>query len=201
MLKQMRIPIILVAFSLAAGMLVGAGQADNFPFPVDLIEWANLDEGFIEGVEELEMFRFYSIGGVGYVFFHNLRSILIATFLGIFTFGVFGELILLLPFGLIGYFMATVTRAGLSPWTFFNAFILPHGILEIPALILAGAAILRLGATLATPANGETIGSAWLKSLADWARTMVAWVLPLLLGAAFLEMYLTPRVALWLFGN
>lgn len=201
LLGQMRIPIILVALGLVAGMLVGAGQADVFPFPVDLIQWTNLDQGFIEGVEELEMFRFYSIGGVGYVLFHNLRSILLATFLGIFTFGVLGELILILPFGLIGYLMATVARAGLSPWTFFNAFILPHGVLEIPALVLAGAAILRLGATLATPANGETIGSAWLKAFADWTRTMVAWVIPLLLGAAILEIFLTPRVALWLFGN
>jgi uncharacterized membrane protein SpoIIM required for sporulation len=78
---------------------------------------------------------------------------------------------------------------------------LPHGILEIPAILLVGAAILRLGGTLTTPARGKTIGEAWLFALADWTRVTVALVLPLLLGAAALEVLVTPRLALMVLGN
>lgn len=68
-------------------------------------------------------------------------------------------------------------------------------------MILAGAAILNLGATLATPARGKTIGEAWLSALAKWAQVMVGLVMPLLLGAAVLEVFVTPQVALWLLGK
>ncbi len=78
---------------------------------------------------------------------------------------------------------------------------LPHGVLEIPAIIIAGAAILRLGATLAAPARDQTIGEAWLAAFADWTRVMVALVLPLLMGAAFLEVFVTPHVVAYIFGG
>jgi uncharacterized membrane protein SpoIIM required for sporulation len=73
--------------------------------------------------------------------------------------------------------------------------------LEIPALALAGAAILRIGATLAAPAEHMTIGEAWLRAVADWAKILLGLVLPLLLGAAAIEVLLTPRLAVLLLGN
>jgi uncharacterized membrane protein SpoIIM required for sporulation len=90
---------------------------------------------------------------------------------------------------------------GISPGVFLAAFILPHGILEIPAVVLAGGAILRLGATLTTPAKGQAMSEALLRSLADWARVMIALVIPIFFFAAVLEMYLTPRVVLHFLGS
>jgi uncharacterized membrane protein SpoIIM required for sporulation len=58
-----------------------------------------------------------------------------------------------------------------------------------------------MGATLAAPSKNKTIGEAWLYALADWSRVMVAIVLPLLLAAAALEVFITPRVAIIIFGN
>jgi len=97
--------------------------------------------------------------------------------------------------------MANFATAGLSPGLFLSAFVLPHGILEIPAMILAGAAILRLGAALATPLPGQTIGESVVQAAAKWARIIVGLVLPILLGAAVLEVYLTPRLAVLLLGS
>jgi hypothetical protein len=51
------------------------------------------------------------------------------------------------------------------------------------------------------PAHGKTIGESWLAALADWAKIMVGLVVPLFLGAAFLEVFVTPRVAIWLLGG
>jgi uncharacterized membrane protein SpoIIM required for sporulation len=112
-----------------------------------------------------------------------------------------GLIILMLPFILIGYFTVTAFRAGFPPVMFLTAFILPHGILEIPAIALAGASILRLGATLSAPADGQTIGEALLSSLADWAKIILVFVIPMLLGAAILEIFVTPGIALKIFGN
>jgi uncharacterized membrane protein SpoIIM required for sporulation len=45
------------------------------------------------------------------------------------------------------------------------------------------------------------MGEAFLGGMVDWAKVMVGIVLPLLLGAAILEVLVTPRVAMWIFGG
>jgi uncharacterized membrane protein SpoIIM required for sporulation/ABC-type transport system involved in multi-copper enzyme maturation permease subunit len=197
-LSKLRIPIVMMAFGLAAGVWLGAGQARVFPLPTSLLNVHGVDKGFIEGLENI---RFFSAGNIGLVWLHNLRTVLLATVIGIFSFGVLGMIILALPMAIIGYLMANMATIGLSPLTLFSTLVLPHGVLEIPAIILTGAAILQLGATLAAPAPGKTIGEAWLRSLADWARVMVGLVVPLFLGAAVLEVLVTPRLAALVLGG
>ena len=197
-LQPLRLPVILTSLMLLLGLYVGTTQARVFPLPLHMLRWENLNQGFVQG---LEGFRFFSAGGVGLVWFQNIRAILLATLLGIFTFGVLGMLVVMLPFAIIGYFMANLAGAGLPPLTFLAAFVLPHGIVEVPAILLAGAAILRLGATLAAPSPGHTVGEAWLQALGEWARVFVGLVIPLLLIAASLEVLVTPRVALWILGQ
>jgi uncharacterized membrane protein SpoIIM required for sporulation/ABC-type transport system involved in multi-copper enzyme maturation permease subunit len=197
-LRKMRLPAVIMTFALVAATLIGAQQANVFVLPPELLNWENLDRGSLQGLERIQLF---SASGIGTVWLHNLRAIALATVLGIFSFGILGVLVLMVPFFLIGYFMASLASAGLPVTTFSLAVVLPHGILEIPAIILAGAAILHLGATLATPAQGKTIGEAWIAALADWAKIMLSVVLPLLLGAAVLEILVTPRIAIWLLGG
>jgi uncharacterized membrane protein SpoIIM required for sporulation len=194
----MWLSVLAMLLVLAGCWLVGARMAEQFVVPPELLNLANLNQGFIEGLETV---RFYSVNGVGMIWLHNLRAIVLATLFGVFSFGVLGVLVLMLPIMLIGFFSATVATAGISPVLFVSAFVLPHGSLEIPAMVLAGAAILKMGATLATPAHNQTIGEAWLRSLADWAKIMVGLVLPLLLGAALLEVFLTPRMIVLLLGG
>jgi uncharacterized membrane protein SpoIIM required for sporulation len=197
-LKRLITPIIIITLTLLVATIIGATQASRFAIPVEVLNLDNLGEGFFEGLDEM---RFFSIGSIWTIWIHNLRVIALATLLGLFSFGVLGLVVLMAPMMIIGYFAATVASAGISPLLFFTAFVLPHGVLEISAIILAGAAILRMGATLAAPSHRKTIGEAWLHTLADWSRVMVALVLPLLLAAAALEVFITPRVAIIIFGN
>ncbi|MCK5430564.1 MAG: stage II sporulation protein M, partial [Anaerolineales bacterium] len=150
-LRQMYKPILIVTLTLLAGVWIGTRQASIFVLPPETLNLQNIDQGFLEGLDSIP---FFSAAGIGTIWWHNLRVILLATVLGIFSFGVLAAIILMLPFILIGYFMASVAGIGLHPLTFLVALVLPHGLLEIPAIILAGAAILRLGATLAAPASG-----------------------------------------------
>jgi uncharacterized membrane protein SpoIIM required for sporulation len=197
-LRKMALPVVIMTLALGAALLIGASQAKVFVLPAELLNWSNLDQGFLQGLESM---RFFSVSGVGTVWLHNLRAIALATLFGVFSFGVLGVLVLMLPFIIIGYFMASMSSTGLPVTTFLAAMVLPHGILEIPAIILAGGAILRLGATLATPSHGQTVGESLLNALADWFRVMIGLVLPLLLGAAILEVFLTPRIVTLVMGG
>lgn len=197
-LKRIRIPLILMTLVLFAAMLTGAGYASTYTLPIELFNTSNLGENFLQG---LEVLRFFSLEGVSWVWFHNLRAISLATLFGIFSFGVLGVVILLTPLAMVGYFSAIVAQTGVSPVLFITGFVLPHGILEIPAIILAGAAILHMGATLIAPSNQHTIGEIWLRGFADWVKIMLALVIPLLLGAAALEVFVTPTIAMILLGR
>lgn len=197
-LRDMRLPILASAIALGIGWAAGISLARQFQLPTELISFSKLENGFVEG---LEVMRFYSPVGVGTVWLHNLRAVMIATLLGVFSFGVLGLIILMLPMTIIGYVAANVALAGSSPLPFLAALVLPHGIFEIPAIVLAMAAILNLGATLTAPADGKTIGEAWLLAAAKWARMMIAVVLPLFLLAALVEVYITPQVAVLILGK
>jgi uncharacterized membrane protein SpoIIM required for sporulation len=199
--KELKWALLLVLIISVGAVLVGTTQAEIFSIPAGVLDWENLEEGLVTGVEELGPIRFFSVEGLGLIFFHNLRAVALDSLLGIFSFGVMGIIALILPFGLIGYISAVAAQTGLSPWTFLAGFILPHGIVEIPAILLTGALIVRMGLTLVTPQENRTIGEAWIRTLADWARLILFLVIPLLLAAAFLEVFVTPRVALAIFGG
>lgn len=191
-------PILIMTLALLIGVWIGAREAKVFVFPPEALNLQHLDQGFLEGLDAIS---FFSVAGVGTVWWHNLRVILLASVLGIFSFGVLAVIILMLPFILIGYFMTSVAGIGIPPLSFLAAMVLPHGLLEVPAIILAGAAILRLGATLAAPAHGRTMGEAWLHSMSDWTKIMLGLVIPLLFGAAAIEVFITPRIAIWILGR
>ena len=200
-LKSLKWSILLAFIFILAGALVGNSQAEVFSIPADLLDWENLEEGLVSGIEEIGPIRFFSIQGAGMILFHNLRAITLASLLGIFSFGVLGIIALIFPFSIIGYFTAVAGQTGLPPWKFLLGFVVPHGIFEIPAIILAGALIIRLGLILVTPNEEYTIGEAWIRTLADWTRIMILVIIPLLLAAAFIEVYITPLVALNIFSQ
>ena len=200
--RRLGLPILVMGISVIAGYLLGVRLADIYVIPAELLDIDAIRGGFIRGVEGFDTIRFFSFSSIGTVWVHNLRAIILAALLGIFSFGVLGIVVLMLPFTLIGYFVATIANTGMvTPLTFLSAFILPHGIVEIPAIIISGAAILRMGATLATPAPGHTIGEALLLAFANWARIIIGLIMPLFLLSAIVEVFITPQVVTLLLGN
>lgn len=195
-LRKHRLPILATIAILAVSAWVGSTQADIFVIPSQVISADSVDPAKLTGIERIELF---STKGLWIIFNHNLRVILAATLLGVFSFGVLGILVVMLPFMMIGYLMATMINAGMPGWKFLAAFILPHGIFEVPAVLLAAAVIFRLGAGLAGPAmSGRSIGEGLLRALADWLKMMLGFIIPLLLAAAAMEALVTPKIAVWL---
>jgi uncharacterized membrane protein SpoIIM required for sporulation len=128
----------------------------------------------------------------------NVRALLLASIFGVFTFGIVGQLILMLSIGIVGYFAGNLALAGQEVGRLLTALVLPHATLEIPAAILMGAAILQLGMIFMSPTRGRTLGESWIAAFAEWARISIGLVIPLLIGAALLETFVTPQIALLL---
>lgn len=196
--RRIRGPLAIMAGAMLAAALLGWRYAGQFTIPPELINLHSLSSDF---AARLRQFGLLHPAGAGWVLLINLRALALSTLLGMFSFGVLAVTALMAPLGLTGYFAGNVALAGMSPWAFLGAFILPHGLLEVPAAILAGGAILRLGASVISPSPGHSVGEWWLGALADWAKISLGLVLPLLVGAALIEVLVTPRIVMAVFGG
>jgi stage II sporulation protein M len=135
------------------------------------------------------------------VWSNNVRALLLAALLAVFSFGTLAVALLMAPLAIVFFFVAQVGRLGYDPLLFFAAFVLPHGLLELPAASIATALTVRLGATFMSPQRGMTVGEGWLWALADLVKVFVALVLPLLALAAAVEVHVTPSIVVWAFGG
>ena len=197
-LKRIRFPILITSAILLTGFFVGYKQADVFRLPAEIFQVSAFDKDWLE---ILRGFGMLTPSGVVKILWANIRALILATLFGVFTFGVLAEILLMAPLTITGYFAGSLTQAGLGASQYITALVLPHAILEVPAAILAGAAILQLGMAAISLPKGSSLGDGWTTSLAEWARISIGIVLPLLIAAAFLEVFLTPRIAVWLLSG
>lgn len=126
------------------------------------------------------------------LFFHNARTTVVFLLMGLVSFGTLGLTLFMVNFALIGGVLGAASLVGLSPLLIFAAGVLPHGLFELTAVVLATAAMLKVGALLVSPNTDKSIGETLLLSLADWLRVFVGLVVPLLAVAAVIEIYVTP---------
>ena len=148
----------------------------------------------------LDFLPVFSVSPVLLIFWQNLRVIIISFILGTISLSILGMLPQILSMGVVGY-LFSVFRANAIPVNYFLALVIPHGILEIPATIIATAVVLRSGALLATPTSEKTFGEVFISTIGEWAAITVGIVAPLLFLAASLEAWVTPGLALWIMGN
>jgi uncharacterized membrane protein SpoIIM required for sporulation/ABC-type transport system involved in multi-copper enzyme maturation permease subunit len=200
-LRRLLIPIAWMAILLVVGTYLGAIQVQRTGLPPGSFGFEKLKILDSQFLEQFRKLGFFTASNVLTIWWHNLRAVAIAVVLGIFTFGVAGVLVLMLPLMIIGFFTGAAGLIGINPLTFLAAFTMPHGVLEIPALILTGAAILHVGATFVTPSRNQTIGESLVSSVADWAKITLALVVPLFLGASILEVFLSPQLMVRLLGG
>lgn len=122
-------------------------------------------------------------------------------FAGLISFSVLGVLFYMVNIGLIGGVFAVFELLGIAPWPLFLGGVLPHGIIEIPALMIGSAAVLYLGVAIVTPQSGRSMGEVMLELLADWMKIFVGLVVPMLAVAAVIEAYITPSILLQVLGR
>ncbi|MBN1264114.1 MAG: stage II sporulation protein M [Anaerolineales bacterium] len=193
---QLRFPALIVSVFLSVALVVGIRYAAQYPLPADLMNFDGLGSGF-----ERQLASIGLIGGQGWlwVLWNNTRAILLSFITGVFTFGTAGILLLMAPLAILGYFIGNVSMMGQPVIPFLVGMVLPHAILEVPAILLGGAALLKAVVAGISPTDGRSIGETWILELAEWARVFIGIILPLVVVAAAVEIYITPKIALLIF--
>jgi uncharacterized membrane protein SpoIIM required for sporulation len=193
------IPAILRRSRLAIGVVViGFTLAERYPLPPQILQLDQVSEESFTDLPSMDWFPSFTPWGV---LTQNVRSLLAAALLAVFSFGTLAITLLMAPLAIIFFFVAQVARLGYNPLLFFAAFVLPHGLLELPAASIATALAVRMGAAFMSPAQGMTVGEGWLRAVADFIKVFVALILPLLALAAVVEIYVTPKVVIRAFGG
>jgi uncharacterized membrane protein SpoIIM required for sporulation len=196
LLLPVRLPLAVTFVGFLGALFFGYLLAHRYVFPADVqAQLASTDQ-----VQNLASVRGVLTRLPLLIFAHNLRVVALASLLGVFTFGVLGFAIFMLPWAFISYIMVQLAFAGESPWLFVLGTIAPHGVIELPALLLVAAAALRWQTTFIAPAGNRTISENWLAAAADFTRIFVGIVAPLLLLAALVEAFVTPYAVIAVYG-
>jgi uncharacterized membrane protein SpoIIM required for sporulation/ABC-type transport system involved in multi-copper enzyme maturation permease subunit len=182
--------IATVALTQVAAFAIGWAYSTQYPIPSGLIRLEVPEDAFqnIPDVGILPHFNPMSIS------WHNLRVLSLEALLGFFSFGTVAIVLLMIPMAMIGFFAGEMPLLGAHPGLFLATFILPHGIVELPAAIVATAMALRLGAVVISPPKGLTVTQGVLLALADFFKVLLFLVLPMLVLAGALEVWVTPWV-------
>jgi uncharacterized membrane protein SpoIIM required for sporulation/ABC-type transport system involved in multi-copper enzyme maturation permease subunit len=197
-LKANRLPIGVTVATLLVAFVGGWMYAVQYPLPAELMQPLRVQADFASNAPCANL-TFMPQINTPTIFMHNARTLVISTALGIASFGTLALMLLMVPVGLAGFLAAEVANAGTNPLVFLTAFILPHGIFELPAATLATAFGLRVGATIISGSKRGEAGG-FIVALADWMKVFVLIVLPLLLIGALVEANITPRIVAFFFG-
>ncbi len=208
LIQLYRLPLITVFIVITAALIGGAIVASQFPLPPEILD-ADLSElniGRGDATGELSEMR-EALRGIlpGFstlaIFFHNVRAIILSAFIAVFTFGTLPLLAIAFPMGIIGFIALEAHFLGYNPVLLLTTFILPHGILELPAAIIAYAFAVQIGAALMAPPEGMTVGEGLLLAVANFVKVFLLVCVPIFLIAAFIEANITPLTAMWFLGR
>ena len=196
-LRQLTVPLLIVAGIAAVGFWSSYGWTTrNVPRLLSAASAGDLTEMVKDARDSAGLAEIDSHMSAVNIFANNLRATSLVFLSGLVTFSVLGIAAYLLNVGLVGGVLGVFGIIGYSPCLLFAAGLLPHGIFEIPALMLASATVLRIGAVLVTPQMGKSMGQILLELLADGAKVLLGVVLPLLMVAALVEAHVTPTILL-----
>lgn len=192
--------LITVGVILAGGLGVGIWGIRHFPLPVEAFTLAEIHnlETIGSMVTQSGLLGSFSPWAI---FFNNVRALLIAAGGALISMGILALLLLTAPVAIIVYIVGQIGGMGFNPWLFLVVTVLPHGIVELPAAILATAQAMRMGdVMLSPPEEGGGINGI-LREIGHFVKLFASVVLPLLLLAAWIEARITPHLLLNFLGR
>ncbi len=197
-LRRSWLAFMVVVVGLLFSACIGYALAARYQLPPEMLQ---LEQVSVEAFTEFPAVDWLPAFTTWGVLVNNVRSLLLAALLAVFSFGTLAVALLMVPLAIVFFFVTQAAYVGYSPALFFAAFVLPHGLLELPAATIATALAVRLGAAFTSPPRGMTVSHGWLWALADFIKVFVALVLPLLVLAAAVEVHVTPYIVVWAFGG
>jgi uncharacterized membrane protein SpoIIM required for sporulation len=168
-----RLPIVVASIGFPVGAGVGflAGTTNAVPATVVQPALSSLLQASSASSPVAEVLA---------IFGHNLVAFALVALIAIFTAGLSGFALTFMPGFLVGY------AAALSSWTLALTGVLPNGLIEVPAAIVAGGLVIQIGAAAIhmEPSGGWT--ARVMAAFADYIRAL-RWLVPALALAAVLE--------------
>lgn len=197
-LRRSWLALALVVAGLLGAVWVGWDFAVRFRLPAGSLALDSITDESFTGLSTTSWLPAFTTWGV---LQNNTRSLLAAALLGTFSFGSLAVALLMAPLAVIAYVGFQAAWAEYDPFLFLLTFVMPHGVLELPAALIATGLAVRLGATFIAPPRGMTVGEGWLQALADFIKLFLAVVLPMLTVAAWIEVHITPFLVLKVYGG
>lgn len=190
-------PMGALLLALAGAAVIGVVMAQQFPFPEDLKAELN-GQNMLTNLAGLEV---YISALPLFIVSQNVRALLLQTILGIFTLGVLGVFIFMLPWGVISFIAMQFYMAGENPLQFLLGTIVPHAVVELPVLLLVGAAALRWQTITFAPPPNRSLSEIFIIRGAEFWRVFLGLGVPLLVLASLVEAYVTPQVLQLVYGG
>ena len=156
--------------------------AQNYPGEIqDLLK--NI-ESFFEPARQLSSYELF-------LFIFENNAVKLFTVL---LFSIFAGLSSLFAIFSNGFILGVVSKFIIEKMSlaYLLAGILPHGIFELTAFLLSAASGLRIGTTVLLRVFGRKVSVT--REFSDGPKFYILVLVPLLLGAAFIEAYITPIV-------
>lgn len=178
-LYDLRFYILLSSLVFVSGILTGYSFVSDFPKETqEIVE--SLREFFASG-EKMTDFQVFL-----FILENNVTKLLLVLLLGIFV-GIVPLFSSFVNGMVLGIFGCLILES--LSWKFLLVGILPHGIIEIPVLILATAIGMRIGKIALWRLFGGEIGIK--KELAKALKFYIIILVPLLILAAAIEAFIT----------
>jgi uncharacterized membrane protein SpoIIM required for sporulation len=194
-LRQLRTSMLVTVFVFLVYFAVGywIGTLPEFQLPImnDTIAFESISTANAGATSENLTFLWIVV--------NNARIMGLALVLAAISFGVAAYIIMPPVFVVFGYLASQLVPVGYG--AILAAAILPHGIIEIPIIIIGTAAIFRVGAIVTKPPQNMTVGEAWLRSLGGTVKIGIGVVLPGLIIAALIESTITIAIVQAILGN
>lgn len=179
--------VFVAAFIL--GAIIGTIPEYQLPLPENVLETGEASERVQDFLALTDTNRM----PITFYMMRNFQVLLGVFLVSIFSFGIAAMIITPLVYGIIGY-VVTLFIVSNNNIALIAAAILPHGVVEIPIILLAAAASFQLGAVVTRPPEGLTVGQGWMMMWGRSTKIFVGIVIPGLFIAALLEALVTPQV-------
>lgn len=174
--------ILFSLFIFAASALAGYAVAQNYPTETEaIIEEIKRMFLFEEEITQWELFLF--------ILENNITKLFIILPLGIFA-GLIPFFSVLANGLILGIFAQVISQE--ASWPFFILGIAPHGIIEIPVLILSSAIGMQIGKVAIYKLFGKK--ESLREELAKALKFFILILIPLLFIAAFIETFITSEI-------
>jgi uncharacterized membrane protein SpoIIM required for sporulation/ABC-type transport system involved in multi-copper enzyme maturation permease subunit len=198
LLKQQAPPFLVVMIASVAAVILGAILAHRYPIPSQVFPLREISANTFAEIEKIRLLPEIS---TSFIFSNNLRVMILAVLVSVFSFGALTLLLTIINVGLVSFLITEIVILGYNPWLFVATFVLPHGIFEVPAVLIGLTFALRIGAALVSPPQGLDVGQGFILTLANFIKILIFLVIPLLLLAAYIEANITPQIVLAVYAG